>query len=60
MLREHLDTTPDPEATLAGRLRRVAMGVALSPLDVAKSDSYFSCDDSAGITALHSPSIAAI
>ncbi|MBM4094439.1 MAG: SDR family oxidoreductase, partial [Planctomycetes bacterium] len=32
MLREHLDTTPDPEATLAGRLRRVAMGVALTPL----------------------------
>ena len=50
MLREHLDTTPDPEATLAGRLRRVAMGVALSPLDVAKSILYFSCDDSAGIT----------
>ena len=50
MLREHLDTTPDPEATLAGRLRRVAMGVALTPLDVAKSILYFSCDDSAGVT----------
>ena len=50
MLREHLDTTPDPEATLAGRLRRVAMGVALSPLDVAKSLLYFSCEDSAGVT----------
>ena len=50
MLREHLDATPDPEATLAGRLRRVAMGVALTPLDVAKSMLYFSCEDSAGIT----------
>jgi NAD(P)-dependent dehydrogenase (short-subunit alcohol dehydrogenase family) len=50
MLREHLDTTPDPEATLAERLQRVAMGVALTPLDVAKSILYFSCDDSAGVT----------
>jgi NAD(P)-dependent dehydrogenase (short-subunit alcohol dehydrogenase family) len=50
MLREHLDTTPDPEATLAGRLRRVAMGVALTPMDVAKSILFFSCDDSSGIT----------
>lgn len=50
MLREHLDTTLDPEATLAERLRRVAMGVALTPLDVAKSILYFSCDDSSGVT----------
>jgi len=50
MLREHLDSTPDPEATLAGRLRRVAMGVALTPADVAKSILYFSCEDSSGIT----------
>jgi NAD(P)-dependent dehydrogenase (short-subunit alcohol dehydrogenase family) len=49
MLREHLDATPDPEATLAGRLRRVAMGVALTPLEVAKSLLYFSCDDSSGV-----------
>jgi NAD(P)-dependent dehydrogenase (short-subunit alcohol dehydrogenase family) len=50
MLREHLDSTPDPEATLAGRLRRVAMGVALTPLDVAKSILFFSCEDSSGVT----------
>jgi NAD(P)-dependent dehydrogenase (short-subunit alcohol dehydrogenase family) len=50
MLREHLDSTPDPNATLAGRLRRVAMGVALTPLDVARSILYFSCEDSAGVT----------
>ena len=50
MLREHLDSTPDPEATLNQRLRRVAMGVALTPRDVAKSLLYFSCEDSSGIT----------
>jgi NAD(P)-dependent dehydrogenase (short-subunit alcohol dehydrogenase family) len=50
MLREHLDSTPDPEATLRQRLRRVAMGVALTPRDVAKSILYFSCEDSSGIT----------
>jgi NAD(P)-dependent dehydrogenase (short-subunit alcohol dehydrogenase family) len=50
MLREHLNTTRDPEATLAARLARVPMGVALSPLDVARSILFFSCDDSAGVT----------
>jgi NAD(P)-dependent dehydrogenase (short-subunit alcohol dehydrogenase family) len=50
MLREHLNATPDPEATLAARLERVAMGVALTPQDVARSILFFSCDDSAGIT----------
>ena len=50
MLREHLDATPDPEATLRRRLERVPMGVALTPLDVARSILYFSCEDSAGIT----------
>ncbi len=50
MLREHLDSTPDPEATLAARLRRVCMGVALTPQDVARSILFFSCEDSAGVT----------
>jgi len=50
MLREHLDSTADPEATLANRLRRVAMGVALTPADVAKSILFFSCEDSSGVT----------
>jgi NAD(P)-dependent dehydrogenase (short-subunit alcohol dehydrogenase family) len=50
MLREHLDSTPDPTATLAGRLRRVAMGVALTPADVARSILFFSCEDSSGVT----------
>jgi NAD(P)-dependent dehydrogenase (short-subunit alcohol dehydrogenase family) len=50
MLREHLNNTPDPEATLAARVRRVPMGGALSPVDVAKAALYLSCEDSAGIT----------
>lgn len=50
MLRYHLNTTPDPEATLASRLRRVPMGVALTPMDIARAVLYFSCEDSAGIT----------
>ncbi len=50
MLREHLNATPDPDATLAARLKRVAMGVALTPHDVARSVLFFSCDDSAGVT----------
>lgn len=50
MLREHLNTTPNPEATLANRLRRVPMGIALAPDDIAKAVRYFACEDSAGIT----------
>lgn len=50
MLRYHLSTTPDPEATLAQRLRRVPMGIALAPEDIAKAMLYLSCEDSAGIT----------
>jgi len=50
MLRAHLNTTPDPEATLAHRLRRVPLGVALQPLDIPRAALYFACEDSAGIT----------
>jgi NAD(P)-dependent dehydrogenase (short-subunit alcohol dehydrogenase family) len=50
MLREHLNKTADPEATLRARLRRVPIGVALTPHDIAKAALYFSCEDSAGIT----------
>jgi NAD(P)-dependent dehydrogenase (short-subunit alcohol dehydrogenase family) len=50
MLREHLNKTPDPDATLAARLRRVPTGVALSPADIAKTVLYLSCEDSAGVT----------
>jgi NAD(P)-dependent dehydrogenase (short-subunit alcohol dehydrogenase family) len=50
MFREHMDKTPDPEAAIKARLRRVPMGVSLTPHDIAKSVLYFSCEDSAGIT----------
>lgn len=50
MFREHMDKAPDPAAAIAARLKRVPMGVSLTPLDIAKSALYFSCDDSAGIT----------
>ncbi|MFT5377964.1 MAG: NAD(P)-dependent dehydrogenase (short-subunit alcohol dehydrogenase family) [Candidatus Latescibacterota bacterium] len=50
MLRFHLNTTSDPEATLARRMERVPMGVAIQPADVAKAALYFSCEDSSGIT----------
>jgi NAD(P)-dependent dehydrogenase (short-subunit alcohol dehydrogenase family) len=50
MLREHLNKTADPEATLAARLRRVPTGMALTPDDIAKAVLYLSCEDSAGVT----------
>jgi NAD(P)-dependent dehydrogenase (short-subunit alcohol dehydrogenase family) len=50
MLREHLHVTSDPEATLAERVRRVPMGVALQPDNVAKAVLYLCCEDSAGVT----------
>ena len=46
MLRYHLASTPDPEATLASGLRRVPLGTALTPRDVARAVLYFSCEDS--------------
>jgi len=50
MLHEHMDTTPDPAETMRQRLRRVPMGIALTPEDVAKSILFFSCEDSSGVT----------
>jgi len=50
MLREHLNAQPDPDATLAARLRRVPLGIPLTPEDIAKSILFLSCDDSSGIT----------
>lgn len=50
MLREHLNMNADPEAALRDRLRRVPMGVALTPQDIARAVLYFSCEDSVGVT----------
>jgi NAD(P)-dependent dehydrogenase (short-subunit alcohol dehydrogenase family) len=50
MLRYHLSTTPDAEEALRQRLRRVPLGVALEPRDIAKAALYLACEDSSGIT----------
>lgn len=50
MLRYHLSLTNDPEGTLAQRLRRVPMGVVVTPQDIAKAVLYCSCEDSSGMT----------
>jgi NAD(P)-dependent dehydrogenase (short-subunit alcohol dehydrogenase family) len=50
MLREHLKMNADPEAAMRERLRRVPIGVPLTPDDIAKAVLYFSCEDSAGVT----------
>lgn len=50
MLREHLQATGDPGGTLAARLRRVPLGRALTPDDIARSVVYLCCEDSAGVT----------
>ena len=50
MLREHLNKTPDAEATLSQRLRRVPMRLPLKPHDIARAVLYLSCTDSAGVT----------
>lgn len=50
MLRHHLNTTPDPEATLAQRLQRVPTGTVIRPVDVARAALYFCTEASAGIT----------
>ena len=50
MLREHLNAQPDPDAALATRLRRVPLGVALTPDEIARTILFLSCEDSSGIT----------
>ena len=50
MLRNHLNQYPDGDELLANRLRRVPLGVALTPDDIARAVLYLSCEDSAKIT----------
>lgn len=50
MLREHMGSGVEGDEALRKRLKRVPLGVPLSPQDVAQSILYFSCDDSVGIT----------
>lgn len=50
MLRFHLQKMGDEEHALAARLKRVPLGVALNPQDIARAALYFASEDSAGIT----------
>ncbi len=50
MLRTHLNATPDPEATLRQRVRRVPLNRAMASDDIARAVLYLSCDDSSGVT----------
>jgi len=51
LLHFHIDKLPNPGEHFRQRLRRVPIGRALTPEDVAKSILFFSCEDSAGVTA---------
>lgn len=50
MLWEHIDNDRNGLERFNQRLKRVPLGKALRPLDVAKSVLFLSCDDSSGIT----------
>jgi NAD(P)-dependent dehydrogenase (short-subunit alcohol dehydrogenase family) len=50
MLRHHLESTSDAAEALSSRLRRVPIGRALTPDDVARVVLYLSCEDSDGVT----------
>ncbi len=50
MLREHIECSGDAEKALSDRLKRVPLGVALSPEDVANSICFLASDEAAGIT----------
>ncbi len=50
MLWQHIDNDNNGFERLKQRLKRVPLGKALQPLDVAKSILFLSCDDSSGIT----------
>jgi NAD(P)-dependent dehydrogenase (short-subunit alcohol dehydrogenase family) len=50
MLREHLNTTPNPEETLRQRVRRVPLNRAMKSDEIARTVVYLSCEDSPGVT----------
>lgn len=50
MFRFHVNSTPDPEHTLAHRLKRVPLRRALSPREIADSVLYLSSSESSGVT----------
>ncbi|MGC2402064.1 MAG: SDR family oxidoreductase [Acidobacteriaceae bacterium] len=52
MLREHLGSGPEGEATIRSRISRVPLGTILTPEDLARAALYLVSDDSAGITGI--------
>jgi NAD(P)-dependent dehydrogenase (short-subunit alcohol dehydrogenase family) len=50
LLRYHMRGEKDYETTLAERVRRVPMGVPLTPHDIARNVLFFCTEDSAGVT----------
>jgi NAD(P)-dependent dehydrogenase (short-subunit alcohol dehydrogenase family) len=50
MFRFHINTTADPERTLAERLNRVPLRRALAPREIADSILYLSGPESSGVT----------
>jgi len=50
MFRFHLNSTADPERTLGERLRRVPLGRALTPREIADAVLYLAGPESSGIT----------
>ena len=50
LLRQHLNTTDDPEQTLRQRVSRVPINRAIEPEEVARAILYLSCEDSSGVT----------
>lgn len=50
MFRFHLNTTPDPERTLADRLNRVPLRRPLAPREIADAVLYLAGSESSGIT----------
>lgn len=50
LFRYHVNKTPNPAETLAKRLKRVPLGIALTPDDIARAAVYFACEDSVGVT----------
>lgn len=50
MFRFHVNSTPEPEHTLAERLKRVPLRRALSPREIADSVLYLAGPESSGVT----------
>jgi NAD(P)-dependent dehydrogenase (short-subunit alcohol dehydrogenase family) len=52
MLREHLGSGPEGEASIRERISRVPLGSILSPEDLARAALYLVSEDSAGVTGI--------